>query len=320
MAESSSTESVTKEKLFLVGIGVVTTFLSLIPTLYATMISNSVTLLSDSLRCGVEFLAIFLSWIVLFQISREDISRYNYGFGKLERFAGLAVGLALLVTFFITLSCSLHRLFYPAELHNTFFGFVFGVLSVLGNLFLWTKNHSFYRRHPSPVLDSQWRLFRAKTFATLVVAVSLGGEILLKGSILSVYLDPIGSFILSVFLLNSSLTLLSNSMADLLDRAVEERVQSIILKSLENTKEQHSGIRGVRSRRSGDNTYIDIFIKFSPDLLFSDVHERVMNIKCSLERVLPNSEVVVVPLLDAPGAYSCKLWSPSGDANLQVDL
>jgi cation diffusion facilitator family transporter len=308
MVEETLESAHARDKLWLVGFGVITTLLSLVPTAYAALISNSVTLLSDLLRCCVEFLAIFLSWVVLLKISREDSTRYNYGYGKLERLSGLAVGSALLCTFMVTLACSVHRGFYPQGLQNTFFGLLFAILSVGGNGFLWFKNFRFYQVEPSPVIESQWKLFRAKTAATTTVSLSIGAELIFRSSSWSVYFDPIGSFVLSIFLLNSALTLLSNSMADLLDRAVEERVQQIIQRALRECEALYSKVSRVRSRRSGKSTYIDIFLTFPATKSLKEIHEGVMGVKCILERALPESEVVVIPLPDEFEAYSCKLW------------
>ena len=82
-----------KENLVLVAL--LSTLLSLLPTAYAAFISNSTTLLADLLRCLGEFFAIVASWVVLKKMSRNDTSRFNYGYGKLEQLGGIAVAAAL---------------------------------------------------------------------------------------------------------------------------------------------------------------------------------------------------------------------------------
>ena len=147
------------KKEHLVVVAVCTTLLSLIPTAYAALISNSTTLFADLLRCLGEFFSILVSWIVLIKISRNETSRFNYGYGKLEQLAGIAVAAALFLTFLVSLTSGIRGLLLPEKLENAEFGFIFGLLSVIGNAFLWVSNYIADARSPSPIAESQWKLF-----------------------------------------------------------------------------------------------------------------------------------------------------------------
>jgi cation diffusion facilitator family transporter len=276
---------------------VVATALSLIPTAYAAFISNSTTLLADLLRCVAEFVAILLSWFVLRQLSRHDPAAYNYGLGKLEQLASLAVATALFVSFLLAFGSGLARFWSPQALESTTFGFIFAILGTIGNAFLWLKDYRYYLASPSPVMESQWKLFRAKTCATTVVTLSLGLSMIFSESSVSNYFDPLGSLILSLFLLYSSYSMVSTSMPDLIDRSVDEKVQIIIHTTLTGHLDRYVALERIRTRRSGAQMFIDIFLSFDGQAPFHRVHECVMSIKSELRDRLGKAEVIVIPSL-----------------------
>ncbi|MCB0339821.1 MAG: cation transporter, partial [Bdellovibrionales bacterium] len=228
-------------------------------------------------------------------ISREDQVTYNYGFGKLEQVASISVAMALFVTFIVSLFASINRFISPQILENTSFGLFFAILSVIGNSFLWMKNYKLHKTSPSPVSDSQWRLFRAKTCATVVVALSLASSLIFEQVKVGLYFDPLGSLLLSRFLFHSSYTIVSNSMSDLVDRAVDEQVQFIVVRNLIKHEKEYMGLEAVRSRRSGNRMFIDIFLSFSPTSSFDDVCLAVARISSDMERQLPGTEICVIP-------------------------
>ena len=288
-------QSVTKERLVL--LAVVTTFLSLIPTAYAALISNSTTLTADLLRCSAEFFAILLSWIILKKVSSSDDQHYNYGFGKLEHLACIAVGAALFVTFLVSFFAGMQRLIAPEHLKNTDFGLLFAMLSVIGNVTMWVSNYLTNRKSPSLVTDSQCRLFRAKTFATIIVVVSIGASTLFPLYSWSIYLDGLGSLGLSFFMLWSAYALVSASVPDLIDCALEEAMQLSIAELLkQNYSERFVALKRIRSRRAGKRIFVELSISFDPDLALREFCATSLAITKTLKEHLPTAEIVLVPI------------------------
>lgn len=288
-------EAAQREHLVL--LAVVATLLSLIPTVYAALISNSITLLADLLRCSTEFIAILVSWIILRKVARSDIKDFNYGFGKLEQLSCMTVGAALFVTFLLCFISGIRRLVTPEVVLNAGFGFVLAVLSVLGNSLLWVANYRSFLRHASPVSDAQWRLFRAKTAATLVVSLSLGAGLFFGSIEWTIYFDGLGSVLLSFFMLWSAYALVSSSVPDLIDCALEESLQVPIREVLRQHRNEYLEICTVRSRRTGKRIFVELFISFAPLQTFAKVNDIAQNIRSDVEATLKGAEVIVVPLV-----------------------
>lgn len=275
-------------------LAVVTTFISLFPTAYVALTSNSSVLFADLIRCGVEFLAIFLSWIVVRKISRGDESFYDFGLGKWEQLATLAVAAAMMLSFLVITFIAFSRLYFPVEVHNTGLGLLLALLSVAGNAYLWRYNARIGSFGGSPIAESQSRLFRAKTLVSAVVASSLACSEWGAGAWL-LYADPIGSCIVAGFLLRSALTLFASSTQDLLDRSIDEARRMIVLKGLIKHEASYDGLLAIRTRRSGMRIYVEVDLQFDGDRTMSDVSRICDVISSDIASALPKSRVHITP-------------------------
>ncbi len=230
-------------------------------------------------------------------MSSGDSRRFNYGYGKLEQLAGIAVAAALFLTFLVSLFSGVRGLVAPQPIENAQLGLVLAALSVLGNGAMWAMNYAADKRDPSPVAESQWRLFRAKTFATLVVVVSLTTALYASTDFLRMYMDPIGTIALSAFMLWQAYTLTSASVPDLIDYAIEESLLTALDTIIRDHRHLYVQVEQVRSRRNPQRIFIELFLSFEPDLPFQEVHTRVMTIKRAIEGRFPRSDVTVIPSL-----------------------
>ncbi|MDD1720121.1 MAG: cation transporter, partial [Methanoregulaceae archaeon] len=197
----------------------------------------------------------------------------------------------------ILVIATVYRLLVPAPLGTG--GVVLGVVVlvvIIGtNIFFWVRNYRIACLDPSPLMDSQWRLFRMKAFANLVVLFALLLSLLCAGLPWAVYIDPLGSFVVIGFLLQSGYRMISASLPDLLDRTLEEELQLVVVSDLAEHFHFYEQIHGVRSRRSGGRIYIEVFLEFDGRMQMCDVQDVIDRIKDSLESKIPGSSVNIVP-------------------------
>lgn len=69
----------------------------------------------------------------------------------------------------------------------------------------------------------------------------------------------------------------------------------VIVRHLAVFFNDYSALHGVRSRRSGSNVYIEIFLEFDGEKKMCEVQETIDRIKASLEAQIPKSKVSIVP-------------------------
>jgi divalent metal cation (Fe/Co/Zn/Cd) transporter len=144
-------------------------------------------------------------------------------------------------------------------------------------------------------LESQWRLYRAKTAANISVLTSLLLSSVFRGQHWAAYIDPAGAIIISGFLLLSAYRVITDSIYDLLDRTLDESLQLVILAELAAYYQEYVALHGIRSRHSGSNVYIEIFMEFESDQRMSEVQEVINRMRASLEQKIKGSQVVIAP-------------------------
>jgi cation diffusion facilitator family transporter len=292
-ASTGRGESTERERSVM--IGMVTGGVQLPVSLVAALLGNSIVLVADLLRATAELLTIVLSWFALRAVRRASRDRFNYGLGKVESAASVVVGGALLVSFTVVLGAALARLVAPAPIGDAMLGLVAALVGTAGSIWLWRRNYAIACRAASPVMDAQWRLYRSKTVTNGTVALSVGVALAFKDHAWAAYADPLGSLVIAGYLLYSAWAVASSSMHDLLDRALEESRQLLILRVLARHFEAYDDVGEIRSRRSGGRIYVEIVLGFDPERSLGDVQGVVDRMRADLEAILPDSTVVIVP-------------------------
>ncbi|MDD1694530.1 MAG: cation diffusion facilitator family transporter [Methanoregula sp.] len=288
-------------------------FILWIPDIAAAILSGSIVLFADALKCANEILATFFAYLTLRKMAKGGAGAYDYGLGKFETITSIITGGVMFVSLALVFSVAIYRIVVPAEIvhEGALLGIVLMIIGVCMNSWLWRKNYRLYQKEPSPIIDSQWRLFRTKAFSDFSVLMSLIATLALSHYAWSLYIDPLASFIIAGFLLTSGYRVIVSSLPDLLDKTLDEELQMVIVRHLAEFFDDYTALHGVRSRRSGTNVYIEIFLEFDGERKMSEVQESINRIRVSLEKNIPKSSVSIVPTDGlVPDGTSCQIPSP----------
>ncbi|SMC49640.1 cation diffusion facilitator family transporter [Sporomusa malonica] len=287
-------EKSSKERAVLTSliIGVV----SLVPSLIVATKANSIILFADLIRSGSETLSVLLAWLTIRKTAKGELFRYNYGYGKLESMTSMAVAGAMMISFSVILYQVMARMNTPVQLNigAVTIAIILATGAFALNYWMFLKYKRISKSSPSPIAESQWRLFRFKMFANTCVIVSLGSNIILANYSWAQYIDPLASLILLGFILFSAYSIVSKSVYDLLDRTLEEELQILIIKELATYFDQYSFLHGIRSRRAGGDIFIDILLEFESTLTVGKAQAIADNIKANLEAKIKRSQVMII--------------------------
>jgi len=299
--ETNPGEEVSEESRYhLVLTGLCIDILIIIPETIAVFLSGSATLLSDIIKGANEILATSFALFIIRRVTLGGKFTYDYGMGKFESLTRIITGAVMLVSLGILLFFTLHRVIVtePFDMAAAIIGIPLMILASIADSYHWRKNYHLAQKEPTPIMEAQWRLRRAKTFSDLLILLSLVLSVIFVGYEWAEYIDPVVSFIIIGFLLLAGYREISSSLPDLFDKTLEEELQLVILRELTASFEQYSEFHGVRSRRSGSRIYIDIFLGFDPEKKMGDVQTFIHSLKYSLETLIPGSVVCIVPTSD----------------------
>jgi ferrous-iron efflux pump FieF len=276
----------------------------IIPALAASIFSGSVAFFALSLKTINEAVSTLIAWLIARNISRGGQGHYDYGMGKHETIARIVTGGLMLLSLIFVVLATVYRFLVPAPLvsEGILVAIVILVISIAADVWFWITNQRIAVKESSPLMDSQWRLFRLKAYANLVVLVCMVLAIVCAGNTWVVYIDPLGSIIIIGFLLMSGYGMIITSVPDLLDRTLDEELQLVVVRELADHFDRYEQLHGVRSRRSGGNIYIEIFLEFSGTMQMREVQDQINRMKKSLETKIPRSSVNIIPTCnESPG-------------------
>lgn len=260
-------------------------------SLYAAWAANSLALWADFAIVISDTATVLASWLTLRAFATYDRRRYNFGLGKLESMTAFAVATGQCVSLAIILGGAIRGVLAPEPLEGQGFGLLVVATSffVYGALFL--RALAQWRRNPSPVIESQWRLYLINVGQAVVIVVPLGLAWLLPIEGWTFYLDPVASFLLSGFMVHHIVQLGRASFHDIIDHAAADETVAVVRRLLDADREATGPVHEIRTRRSGHRVLIDVFAEFDPEIRVAELHARLERLGARIEGELGNAHV-----------------------------
>lgn len=270
----------------------------------AALTSNSSLLLADAMKTGLEFLAVLLAWVAVRRITRGAGQDFDFGIGKLENLASLAIGALMVAGTVIVAYAAISAIITP--FHATGIGIWLSLADqvIWGGLNLWLFRNAraAARRENSPIMASQANMFAAMLFSNVFVFSMVCLSMILSGYSWSVYIDPIAALIVAGTIIMAAIDVFRTSCYDLLDGAVAEDDKLRIMRVLAENFDRYEMVYGLRSRRSGNKTFIEVFLGFEPSRPVGEVEADIAAIRAAIAAHFQNASVVVAIGPDQAGA------------------
>lgn len=264
--------------------------------------SSSITILSDFFKESTDFLAVLAAFLTVRAVRRSPNERFAYGVGKLENLVSMVIGVLMLGAGIFVITQAVHHLREPRHAEGTLPGLIiFGVYALIGFV-LWARIRLSLRQQHSAILQSQAQLWLSKALSDLLMAAALGLAMIFRDHDWSMYLDPIAALVAAAFLLYGAWSVASSSVGDLLDATLEESVKLRIMRHLVEHFDDYERLHGLRTRRSGPQVYIEIFLEFAPDLPSAQALERIEHMRSDMQVSVPGAEFSFVLARTAPPA------------------
>jgi cation diffusion facilitator family transporter len=269
----------------------------LVAIIIAAITSGSLTVLAELLR-GVLLYAIeIITYITLWRSNRGKFAEFEYGIGKIERVITILIAGGLYFSAVYTLGSTADRFSHPSILPTPAMIFAVLVASLnLGiNLFCTGDFIRSNQSESSLILDSQVRSRLVKMVASGIVVAVLVAATWLTDPKAATLIDAAGALFATVYMAVIGTQLLRESLPDLMDRALPERDQLMLLKVVARHFENFDQFDAVRSRRSGGRAYIDMDLEFDANMPLYEVNRRCRLIQEDIVELIPDATVTVTP-------------------------
>ncbi|TCH98541.1 hypothetical protein EJV46_08125 [Roseococcus sp. SYP-B2431] len=268
-----------------------------IVTLVAAFWGNSLTLLGECVRGGLLIILELVLLVLLRRINRGTIADYDYGTRKLEQFANLVVGIAMILGALWLLSGVARRLDTIQVQSAT--GMAFGAVAALANLaingwvfyLLWRSS----RGGTSIIVNGQLLSRLSKVIASALVAVAVLVNASAGPEGIGHWADIVGTMVVVTVMLSFGARMIQQSLPHLIDRALNDRQQATINRALAASFDAYDELLAVRTRTQGSDAWIEIEVGFAPDRSIGEVHRLAEEMAAEIRQVIPGAQVLVIP-------------------------
>jgi len=283
--------------------GVSTGAVAVIIMIAAVATSNSVAVVADLMATLFEWTAILLSWLTLRRLQRKGTFIFDYGYGKLENLVSLVMAIMMFMSLSIVIASAARRFAAPESISGLGIWLtLFAHAVYMGiNSMLCYRTHMSWKTDPSTLLETQQRLFAVKTFCNVCMVTALALGLTFNRSRWAMFVDPTISLVIAASLFLYAYQIVTQNLGALLDHTLDESTQIIIIRELANFFDEYVALHGVRSRRSGNQVFVELFLEFDGSRSMSQIQEKIGLMKRRLEAAIPRSEVCIIPATDKPG-------------------
>jgi len=250
-------------------------FIAGIVGLSSAMISDAIHSLSDVISTIIVIIGVKIS-------NKKSDKSHQYGHERFEAIASFILGMILFVTgIFIGYSGILKIITGNIE-RPEFIAILAAIVSIITKEWMYWYTIRVAKKINSTALIADAWHHRSDSLS------SIGSLLGILGAQLGfVILDPIASLIICIFILKVALEIIIDSIQKLVDKSVDEEIQSAMIKVIINT-EGVIKLDSFKTRLFGTKIYVDVEISADKNLRLSVAHEIAKNVHNNIESNFKN--------------------------------
>jgi cation diffusion facilitator family transporter len=264
--------------------------------------SNSIVFVANFVIAFTGALASGLSLYTVRQMTKGTDLHNTYGLGRMETISSIVVGVTMLLAVVFVGYETVMKILHPVAQHGGLLAMLLTSASFVASLWLWIKNYRLSKTEHSPIFSAIWKMARMGALEDLLIILAVGIALLCEGAPWTRYLDVCATSLLMISIGKSIYEVFSGSVSELLDRSLDEYQLLIIMRELVANYDAYDQLHGFRTRRSGSQTFIELFMEFHPETRVAALYDLLERLKATLEEHIPEAQVMIIPTRSSPAS------------------
>ena len=229
------------------------------------------------------------------KLSKDLRFEYNYGVGKIEAISSIFGDSIVLFGMFLSLFASAYSFFYPSKPS----GFLIAVVGmkfydIMWDLPIFLKQRKIFKTSPSTLSETNY----AAAFGDLLFDGFAWLSLLLmwifRNTAFGVYISPVVSILVAVYLMAGCIKRIKASLTELTDKTLPEEDQLKILSILTRFFDSYSQFHAIDSRKIGDFERIDIHLSFENNTSVEDILKLQKQMQDEFDKKFGNCTVNII--------------------------
>ena len=266
----------------------------------AWALTGSVGLLSDAAESTVNLVAAVVALIALTVAAQPASERFLYGRAKAEYFSAAVEGAMIFVAAAFILITAVERFVNPRPIENVGWGLAIIVVASVINGVVAVVLIRVGRKHRSITLRADGRHLMTDVVTSAGVLIGVGLVVITGWE----RLDALVAFAVGVNIIVTGVSLISESVSGLLDKALPEEDHVVITEILRRRTDDTITFHGLQTREAGQQKYMNVHVLVPDEWTVKAGHDYIENLEEELCRALPDLTVLthLEPISD-PASY-----------------
>lgn len=256
---------------------------------FVGFITNSISIISEAVHSMIDLLAAIIAFISVSVSSHPADKNHPYGHGKVENISGAVEAILIFAAAGYIIYKSVIKIMKGVELESIEYGIYVMFISVIVNIVVSKYLLKVARKTSSIALEADAAHLTTDVYTSLGV---FAGLLVVKLTGLN-FLDPIVAMSVAVFIIRTAYHLTKKSLLDLLDHTIPEEEADKIKNILNEHQDKFVSYHKLRSRKSGNERYIDLHLVMINEMSVADAHEFCTHLENDIENILPFSVVTI---------------------------
>ena len=255
----------------------------------AGWISGSISVFAQA---ADSFLDLFAGLVTFFAVriaTKPADEEHPFGHGKVEDIAGVVQGILIFAAAVLIVYSSVMRIINKTPIELAEVGMGAMVVSMIASILLSRHLLKVSRATGSVVLEANARNITADIYSTAAVLVGL---LVVRFTGLSI-LDPVIAIGIAIYIAKIAYDAINKPLLGLVDASLPRSEQAVIKSCLAEQGGQIVGFHELRTRRSGNQRYIDLHLVMARGISLERAHHVCDLLEVDIQSKLPRTNVII---------------------------
>ncbi len=273
----------TKIQWIVLGVGLILFMVKI----FAFILTNSVSVLSDALESIVNIITAFMTLLALKYAIKPRDDNHPYGHGKIELLAASVEGILIGVAGIMIINEAILRLNHPTYLQDIGIGMVMMGLTVAVNYLLGRFAINKGKQYNSISLISEGKHLQSDAYSTFALIAGLSLYIITGYK----WLDSVLAIIFGIFILYTGFQVLKDTVTGLMDEADPEALRRIVKVIKQNRRPAWVNIHKLTLLRFGQVYHVDMHLTLPWDFTVEQAHQEALFLKSIIREEFAEEDV-----------------------------
>ena len=254
-----------------------------------SLLTGSISILAQAADSLLDLFAGLITFFAIRIAAKPADAEHPYGHGKVEDIAGVVQGILIFITGGLIIYSAIDRIIKGSSIALAEAGIAVMAVSIVVSIFLSRHLMNVSRRTGSVALEANARNIAADVYSASAVLVGLA---IVRFTGINI-IDPILAIGVAIYILKIAIDTIRKPVSGLLDETLPSSQQAVIEECLRKHSREVSGFHALRTRRAGNQSYIDLHLVMASDIRLEQAHQICDRIELEIRSTLHEASVTI---------------------------